>query len=204
MQAGEDLQGWRLSLTKFAWNRAKDKACFYAWLAMKAGAHKQVVNRILEPWSHITVVVTSTDWNNFLALRNHADADPTIRALAQEMKICLDDHVPKLLTAEQWHLPFVSHVDALNYGYENAKKMSAARCARVSYHDHMGRVPDLKQDLDLFHRLVRSELVHASPTEHQATPDTQASNGRWANQSLHGNFHGFIQFRKQIPNEAIL
>jgi thymidylate synthase ThyX len=203
MQAGSNLKGWRLKLTKFAWNRAKDKACFSAWLAMKAGAHKQIVNRILEPWSHITVVVTSTKWNNFFALRDHADADPTIQSLASEMKLAREQSVPQLLTPGEWHLPFVSPTEALTYGLENAKRMSASRCARVSYHNHMGKVPMFDQDMDLFNKLVRAELVHASPTEHQATPDTQARNGRWANRNLHGNFRGFIQFRKQIPNEAI-
>ena len=56
------------------------------------------------------------------------------------------------------------------------------------------------KDLGLYERLVGSQPLHASPTEHQATPD-ELIDDMWLNEDLHGNFSGWIQFRKSIPGE---
>ena len=38
--------------------------------------HKQVANRLLEPFMWHTVIVTATEWDNFWNLRCHPDAQP--------------------------------------------------------------------------------------------------------------------------------
>ncbi len=48
--------------------------------------HKQVANRLLEPFMWHTVIVTATDWENFWNLRCHADAQPEIRKVATMMR----------------------------------------------------------------------------------------------------------------------
>jgi len=218
MQAGADLKGWRLSLTKGAWNAAKYFAVGCAYVAMKAGAHKQVVNRILEPWSNITVLVSTTDWANWDALRNHEDADPTIHALAEEIIRARKTAVIDYLKPGEWHMPYVSQSELLQYGKENALKMSVARCARVSYLTHGGETPNWENDVALYERLAHHSPMHASPLEHQATPDTMTwqetvrikgnvttaikSGQAYDNPEQHGNFYGFRQNRKMLPGEA--
>ena len=120
MQAGEEcnapviwenpqfsLETERMSREQ-AWLEARDDAVQYARMFADAGYHKQIVNRLLEPFSHITVVVTATQWSNFFALRLHADAEPHIRRLADRMWEAMAGSTPEVLMPGEWHLPFVS------------------------------------------------------------------------------------------------
>lgn len=201
MQAGEPLQGWRQSLAKGLWYGAGWAAAGFAYLLCKLGAHKQIANRVMEPWSHISVVVTATDWANWFALRNHPDADPTIQLLAQKMQIAMDLSAAKNLEPGEWHLPYVSEQELEREGLAMAQKMSAARCARVSYLTHGGNIPSVAQDLKLYSQLVESEPVHASPLEHQATPNPFVLFPDPA--FAPSNMRGWQQFRKFVPNEAV-
>lgn len=180
-----------------AWLLGRDRAVELAQAFAEAGYHKQVVNRILEPWAHIVTLVSSTDWSNFWALRCHEDADPTMEAVADAMHLEFQTSKPQTLLPGEWHLPFIHAEEMSKFTIEELRMMSAARCARVSYRKHDNIPPTLMEDIELFNRLVRAELVHASPTEHQATPDPEHKR-----RDLWGNFHQFIQFRKTIPNEA--
>jgi hypothetical protein len=211
MQASEQLVGERLDVAKSAWMMAAKAAADIAETMMETGLHKQVANRILEPFQHIHVIVTATEWHNFFALRAHPDAQPEIQALAVAIREAMDASVPKLLHEGEWHLPYVTDEDFLaieqhignplnrNGVVEMAKKVSAARCARVSYLMHDGSKPSIEKDLELYERLVGGEPIHASPVEHQATPDFHNWEG-WENPHLHGNFVGWIQYRKEIES----
>lgn len=170
-----------------AWNHARDKAVEIAKAFSDAGYHKQIVNRLLEPFSHINVVVTATDWANFFLLRDHPDAQPEIMLLAQAMKAAMDGSTPKVTHD---HLPYVDSEDgqASRWDTRLLYKVSAARCARVSYKTHDGRRPEFSEDLELFQRLCGSDPKHLSPLEHPSTAMT--SRGRIA------NFRDWRQFRK--------
>jgi hypothetical protein len=181
-----------------AWNTAARLAADMAEAFNEAGYHKQICNRILEPFTHINVVVTSTQWANFFALRCHEDADPTMRALADAMFEARQASTVQALTRHDWHLPYISAWDRENLSTQQLLISSAARCARVSYNKHDGSSPSFEDDLALYEKLVSSKLVHASPLEHQAKPDPDGFS-----EHLWGNFDGFIQFRKTISNEAI-
>lgn len=181
-----------------AWRHAANEAADVAEAFMRAGYHKQVANRLLEPFTHISVVVTATEWTNFFALRRHADADPTMRALADAMWEAMRASEPYDLHPLQWHLPYVSAEERGRYNTDACLVMSSARCARVSYNKHDGTSPSYEDDRKLFDRLVTAELVHASPTEHQGRPDPQGTS-----KALWGNFNGFVQHRKLLPNESI-
>lgn len=206
MQAREDLTGWRLTAARLLWRSAGHTACAFASLAAALGAHKQIVNRLIEPWSHITVVVTGTEWSNFFALRDHKDADPTIAELAFQMRIAMLKSIPKVLKPGQWHLPYCS-VEEKEIGEsgvydwvmpgttkQDVKRASAARCARTSYLTHDGETPDIAKDLGLFQRLAGAAPQHLSPTEHQATPS--------GDENFHANFRGWVQFRKEVDHAA--
>lgn len=181
-----------------AWRRAAEKAADMAEAFDAAGYHKQVANRLLEPFTHINVVATSTNWANFYGLRCHADADPTMKALADAMWEAHQGSVPQTLTRHDWHLPYITEWDREYLSTQQLLIASAARCARVSYNKHDGSSPSFEDDLALYEKLVTADLVHASPLEHQAMPDPDGFK-----EKLWGNFHGFIQYRKTIKNEAI-
>lgn len=171
-----------------AWRFARDNAIETAKAFHKAGYHKQIVNRLLEPFSHINVVVTATDWDNFFALRDHPDAQPEIQVLAREIKAAMARSEPDFLAPGEWHLPYV---DALMLGdLETMKRVSAARCARVSYLTHEGKQSTVEEDLALCDRLIGGRPFHASPFEHQAEALPYASRAN--------NFTGWLQFRRDI------
>lgn len=180
------------------WKRAAASAAMYAEAFDNAGYHKQVANRLLEPFTHINVVATSTSWANFYGLRRHEDADPTIKALADAMWDAQQASTPIVLARNDWHLPYITDWDRETLSTQQLLIASAARCARVSYNKHDGSSPSFEDDLALYQKLVTAELVHASPLEHQAKPDPDG-----ISRELWGNFDGFIQFRKTIHNEAI-
>lgn len=200
-----------------AWLAYRDEAVSAAQAFHQAGYHKQIVNRLLEPFCHINVVVTATEWSNFFALRCHADAQPEMRALAEAIRNVIADATPVVLQPGGWHLPYVTLPDDLALEIQSdwpaddvnsrAVKLSVARCARVSYLTQDGKTPTIEQDLALYDRLVGAVPLHASPCEHQATPDTQewvdaVCTQMWANPHLHGNLRGWVQFRKTLPGEC--
>ena len=134
--------------------------------------HKQVANRALEPWQHIKVLVTATDWDNFFTLRDHPDAQPEIHELAIQMKLAMGGSIIRGLTYKDWHLPYVSEEEKIHWGGAPwlLQKISAARCARVSYLNHDASGPTIAKDLNTFEVLAGGNPIHASPLEHQATP----------------------------------
>lgn len=209
MQAGDELSGEDLEYVKGGWLLAMDHAITVAEGMVELGLHKQIANRILEPWAHINVVVTATEWDNFYMLRRHKDAQPEIHALADAMWEAQQASTPQLLLPGEWHLPYVNPTD--EYGnpvkltggtaLENAKKISTARCARVSYLTFEGKPSEMEDDLALYEKLVGSQPIHASPAEHQATPDDIGAGYTgedWQYPHEHGNFVGWRQLRRQI------
>lgn len=175
-----------------AWRDAMKHAITAAKGFSDAGYHKQIANRLLEPFSHINVVVTSTEWSNFFALRLHPDAEPHMQVLARAMKEAMDTSVPKTIGPDGHHAPYADEVDA-----RHKVRASVARCARVSYLTHDGKEPKLEDDIALYDRLVGSVPLHASPAEHQATPDPKHHN-----REFWGNFQGWIQHRKTLMGEC--
>lgn len=161
------------------------------------GLHKQWANRPLEWFGTISVVVTATEWDNWFELRDHPDAQPEIQHLAKMMRVAMDESVPEALYAGDWHLPYITKEEKMTIASADTLKMSVARCARVSYLTHDGQTPDKEKDLALYDRLVGSVPLHASPTEHQATP----FNATLHSEQLQGNFRGWSQYRKFIEKD---
>ena len=187
MQAGPAVENAQDA--RNTWLDARDAAVKHARRLADLGLHKQVVNRILEPFQHISVIVTATEWDNFFAQRCHPDADPTIRALAETMRDALEGSVPETRAA---HLPYLRASERV-MGLQTARMVSAARCARVSYLKHDGTEPSVVDDITLAQRLIDSK--HMSPFEHQATASGVPS-------IFIRNFHGWMQFRAEMENRA--
>jgi hypothetical protein len=208
MQAREELIGLPREVTIASWLRARDAAVEQARLMVAHGAHKQIVNRILEPFTHIRVVVTATDWANFFALRRHPDAQPEIKRLADLMWIAMRSSEPTPLKPGEWHLPYVESHERQVLSLSNARKVSTARCARASYRLHDGSPSALDQDIRLYESLMEANPKHASPAEHQATPDRLIFGLPrlpllWAKPRQHGPLHGWVQHRKTLAGEYI-
>lgn len=188
--------------------------------------HKQWANRPLEWFGWIDSLYTSTDWANFYALRIDKAAQPELQSLAGLMFQAMMNIEYQILKPGEWHLPYIDQLDwetarreAFDDGEENRrstpydqwynitgkmKEISAARCARVSIKPFDGNADYTAEKLRL--QTLLTSPVHASPFEHQATPDELAEPedpGIWMNPQLHGNFDGWIQHRKQIPNEQV-
>ena len=222
MQAREQLEDRYQLQAQLLWKAARDSAVEHAKTMLALGAHKQIVNRILEPFTHIRVIVTATNFANFFALRDHEDAQPEIRELAVAMKKAIEESTPQLLGIGEWHLPYLDAEDFTNI-YEHLKEnsitrhdpaqhqiwmmacaISAARCARVSYLTHDGERPTIEKDMELYHHLVHANPPHMSPCEHQASPDKLSPGlADWARADQHGNFTGWIQFRHLIKGESV-
>jgi thymidylate synthase ThyX len=188
MQAGGEIED--IVRASAIWLEARDAAVRAASELFSLGVHKQLANRLLEPFLWVTVVVTATSWSNFLNLRTRDDVQPEFRTTALLMQDALAESQPERLEPDQWHLPFINQEERTRLGTFTAATVAAARCARVSYLTHEGK-RDTGKDVELADRLLRDG--HMSPFEHPA-------------QSLHvparwGNFIGWKQYRKLIPYE---
>lgn len=211
MQAGDQLQwGAKKNARNAIW-RHKLEAIKLVKELEKIGLHKQVANRYIEPYLWHTVIVTATEWDNFFHLRCHPDAQPEMKAAADEMQLAYYRSTPQLVANSLWHLPYVDNDDIkliTNWYLENPdagsgdwdddslevmKRISVARCARVSYLTHDGK-RDIDKDISLYTRLVEGN--HMSPFEHVATPMTDGDG--WS-----GNFRGWYQLRKTMPNDDL-
>lgn len=177
-----------------AWLRARDYAVDMARAYAKVGYHKQIANRLLEPFAHITVLVSATEWDNFLELRDHEDAEPHIQMLAKEIRKCLDDESTiQELSVGDYHLPFVSESEYGKYSLTDLISLSVARCASTSYKTVNGFDMTIERANDIFEKLIASKPMHASPCEHIAMADYYEN--EWDHPELHGNFIGFSQYR---------
>jgi thymidylate synthase ThyX len=196
MQASVDLSLEEIEAAKIEWLKARDYAVAQARFLLGIGVHKQITNRLLEPFMWQTVITSGTEWQNLFALRDHKDAQPEFKVIAGMMKEALASNIPDDLAPGEWHLPLIKEEELeeiiSRFGIEGLKKVSTGRCTRVSYLTHMG-VRDLQADIDLCEMLQKDG--HMSPFEHPAMAFAQSD---WI-----GNFQGFKQYRKFIPNENI-
>lgn len=211
MQAGEELSAEQTAKAKAIWDRMADACAAGVAELAELGLHKQWANRPLEWFTSISVLVSATSFDNFFGVRWHPDAQPEIEELARRMYEALQASTPLPLEPDQWHLPYVPPEEAEALGLDTARRCSAARCARVSYLNHDGSEPNVAKDLETFAKLAGDpngppQPLHASPMEHQATPDRLADPNNpdsWRHPNQHGNFQGWRQFRKMLAREQI-
>jgi len=180
------------------WLWACDDACNHAETLAALGVHKQLANRLIEPFAFVTCIVSATEWANFFALRCHPDAQPEIRQAAELMRAAIAESLPQPIHLGSWHLPLVTREErmgAANRGID-WRKVSAGRCARVSFLGH-GKERHPSEDVALCDRLMGAG--HLSPAEHVATPHGHPRD----RQRFEGNFKGWRQLRKTLAGESI-
>lgn len=205
MQAHVEIDAASQQQAERQWLLARDAAVEQALQLSSLGVHKQLANRLLEPWLYTTVLVTATDWDNFFALRCHPDAQPELRRAAEMMRDAMAASTPRRIAHGEWHVPYARDEDATvaatsldNVWSDDITPqtyarllLSAARCARVSY-DASASVREQAEDIALAKRLAASG--HWSPFEHIATPTHRLS--------YSANFWGWCQLRRLHRGEA--
>lgn len=191
MQAKEELEGEQLRSCKLLWETCQHNAIQLVQTLSLYGLHKQITNRLLEPFMNITVICTGTEWNNFYGLRCHPDAQPEIQRLAYCMLREQYISTPTLLKESEWHTPYLTDLEK-DLDLDLKLKISTAKCARVSYLTQSG-TRDYNKDLELYDRLETSG--HFSPFEHVATPINEVG-------FASGNFVGWKQYRKTLKQDV--
>lgn len=189
MKGGNELASWQLTIAKNIWLWSRFIPCFFQYLGELIGLQKELVNRILEPWMWTEVIVTATEWGNFLKLRNSDEAQPEMNKLAEDIKRQLAITQPQLLQPGEWHLPLI-RASEQGGDLETLKKISAARCARISY-GLTDRIRKANKDIVLCDKLTNAG--HWSPFEHASMALGEAERS--------ANFIGFKSFRKFFEDE---
>jgi thymidylate synthase ThyX len=206
MEAMEQLPEDELQPVVGEWLRHKEEAIRSALTLSAAGLHKGLVNRLLESWSHITVLATATDHRNFFALRAHPTAMPEFQVLAYRMLAIYLTNKPVPVYWGQWHIPhFAGSTESDLLSLTDRLKIATARCARLSYLTFDGN-HDPAADLALHDRLAASG--HWSPFEHCAQAiQHRALLEEWGGHYPWSNFDGSIkargwgQYRKRFEQE---
>ena len=229
MQAAEELDQASKESVIRVWDAARDSAIALSAVLSDIGAHKQIANRVTEPYQMMKTVLSGTEFANLKWLRHHSDAQPEFYELLDVMIDAENNSSPVELYPGEWHLPYVeaerNQFGALEYfsatrepiSLFDAKKISASCCAQTSYRKNDD---SLEKAQMVFARLIESQPCHSSPVEHQATPmkehvvlgGADLYPERWEEGVTHmdrqrqlwsGNLKGWIQHRKLIPGEAV-
>ncbi len=217
------------------WLRARDSAVAAVRVFSDPedlDVHKGIASRLLEAWMWHTVIVSSTEWTNWNALRDDPGAQLEIQVPARLMARAMERSKPftniSATTGKDWHLPFAEERRSATFTESKHHQMvSTGRCAAVSFMRHMQH--DEVEDQKRGSRIVVNG--HMSPTEHVARAMTEEERRLYARywdvdengrrvivdeevtkrkpvRGHHfdvdffcGNFQGWMQFRKTLPNE---
>lgn len=211
MKAVVELSNLDIVKAICVWAKAKSQMVDAAKKLQVLDVHKQITNRLLEPWFYVTVLVTSTEWNNFFKLRCSIDAQPEMKQIADLMRKALSESTASPLNYGQWHIPFGE--ECFNLSLVEKLKVATARAARVSYVNFNGDI-DTNKDLLLHDDLKISG--HWSPFEHCAQALRPLSFlervsagvkfifgvGKPILDRNTGNFRGWLQYRKTFAGES--
>jgi Thymidylate synthase complementing protein len=193
------IEAFPLTAAKEEWLRARDLMLKASESLANIGLHKQLCNRLIEPWMFITVIVSATSFDNWFHLRDHWQAQPEIAWVAKDMHEKWKTSTPTRLAVGEWHLPLIDLQDRKTAvdSVEMLKKVSTGRVARVSLLTHDGK-RDLVEDVLLHDRLLAGRAtgdpLHMSPFEHIAKALVDPNEPS-------GNFRGWGQYRKEIVGE---
>jgi thymidylate synthase ThyX len=215
MQADQEVTDEEAVRAQVEWLIQRDYCVDTAKTLMAIGIHKQLTNRLLEPWMWHTIVCTATEYQNYFGLRDNKQAAPEIRDSAHIAQELYRKNEPSFLEDGGFHLPYVAgpgydliQLHGLGYSMKELCEISVGRCAAVSYLNQEN-VTDPNGDIDRAKkRLLPSG--HMSPFEHVAEALTKE---RWrsiartqAEQWIEhripvGNLWGWLQLRKTLYNE---
>lgn len=230
MSGGAPLPGREQRRTQWKWIEAAHAAADAAESMLHTS--KQHANRMLEPFMWTTGIITATDWENFLNLREHPAAMPELQAMARVVRQAGEISNPKNVGWGGWHLPLVTYMErALGSldrptpeGAIDGAYVSAGRCARTSFKQHAA-----PETMNVSMGRWNGKLApygHWSPGEHPARMVTEkewnqmldrqdeelarahahneSPDSEAIRQMLYvGNFQGWVQLRKHYEGERV-
>lgn len=220
MQAKQEVDPFTKEAAKALWFAARDSAISFAKVMHDMNVHKQIVNRITEPFTTMKVVCSGTEWNNLLHLRYHPDAQPEFFELAKLIAHNLQEHKPLEIKEGMWHVPYINReiindtmvysINGTPVSLDDAITVSASCCAQVSYRKNDESMEKAKK---IFDWLITASPMHASPVEHQGTPIPRMIEGSEVNKGIthkrfkdktlwSGNFRSWIQYRQLLDNHT--
>lgn len=137
MRAEQDVDEAAADAAASAWKAARGQAVLWTKTLLDLGIHKQITNRLIEPFMWHTAVLSGTEWSNFFNLRDTKDAHPDFRDLAHCMRELYAKGEPSPVNYGDWHLPYVSGSESFDaevlHDADYACRIAIGRCARVSY-----------------------------------------------------------------------
>ena len=219
MVADNELNDNAKLIAEEAWLKAAYEASAQAERMNKYGAHKQIVNRVLEPFMWTRGVITATDdgFESFFKLRCHPDAQPEIQALAYLMEDKYRKNAPIQLEHGDWHLPYIEWNKDNDGQYflsdeitslSEAVQVGCSSVAQVSYR----RLDTSLEKAEKIYKMLNlpengvfpSAPPHFSPAEHCAMV---VDENQYVDEFSHmdestigGNFNtvSFYQYRKML------
>lgn len=173
------------------WMRTLAHATTGADMLNEIGIDKSRANRVIEPYMWHTVIITATEWENFLALRcpdgdvwdPEFPAQPEMQMFAICVRNALNESQPKLLEEGSWAMPYFDWDEEqellrglmggltvpINELINAGLLVSARRVARVSFE----RQDDTEALMESYDKgVVLAQMSHYSPMEHQVRPIT--------------------------------
>lgn len=204
MGIGEPMSADDQRKCRDIWLKARDHAVEAAEQFIELGLDKSRVNRVLEPYSWHTIIISGTEWENFHGLRTpdtwmydgDFPAQVEFQVFAAMLRELGQISKPQILFPGQWHMPLVTEDDYLELpDAQQLPLVSAGRCAKVSYMTHE-RHETAAESIARANTLAVSG--HWSPMEHPATPADPSPFG----EPTGSNFQGWVQLRKLYSHEA--
>jgi hypothetical protein len=191
MGVGQELDPEKQEQARRAWMRGMNYATVTADILNEIGIDKSRSNRVIEPYMWHTVILTATEWENFLALRcpdgdtwdPEFPAQPEMQMFAICVRNAINGSTPKLLEEGSWAMPYFDWDEEsellrgllgglqvpINEVINGALLVSARRVARVSF-EKQDDIEDIMVSYDK--GIVLAQMAHYSPMEHQVRPIT--------------------------------
>lgn len=185
MQPKSALTGLKAWLSVAMWNSLMYLTIAHCYLLNKVGLHKQWTNRLLEPYTYTKVLITSTEWDNFMKLRRHHASQDAMQVVAECIHKALNDSTPTTVHDGYWYLPYVGiftvkpSIELLN--------ISVSCCAQVSFRTSDDSPEKAER---VVNALLNTDVKHMSPFEHIAV----TSSGNYY------NLHNFMSYRYILEN----
>lgn len=227
MGVGAEMEAELANRCHKVWMRGMYHATTTADMLNELGLDKSRANRVIEPFMWHTVIITATEWDNFLALRcpdgDHWDPEFPAQPEMQMFAICVRDAIngstPKLLEEGSWAMPYFDWDEEsellrgllgglqvpINEVINGALLVSARRVARVSFE----RQDDIEDIMASYEKgITLAQMAHYSPMEHQVRPITYTDLKNGAiNSKIHVPMDLFRDQRvinfKKIPLERL-
>lgn len=173
--SGNIMRGFRAVVARKIVRGLRYPAIIGVLILDKICVHKQNANRYLEPWMKVSVIVSATEWDNFLALRCGTGTQLEFREFALSMRDQLESICPVSLSPGECHKPWPLLSEAKN----------VTKVARVSYANH-GR--------DLLEKTAQEKVDFLWANEH-LSPFEMVAIAATPGEEVIGNYKGFHQLR---------